>query len=105
MAVRTDTFDLAGLRLGTGEGRHLQLDVAIEPFALGGERYPVDPRLVPVRLDISRTSGHGYALRLRFEAASPAPACAAWSPPRRGLRSTRARSPSREGAMSSAPPT
>jgi len=68
MAVRTDTFDLAGLRLGTGEGRHLQLDVAIEPFALGGERYPVDPRLVPVRLDISRTSGHGYALRLRFEA-------------------------------------
>jgi uncharacterized protein len=68
MAPRTDSFDLAGLRLTTGEGRHLDLEVAIDPFVLGGERYPVDPRAVPVRLDISRTTGHGYALRLRFQA-------------------------------------
>ncbi len=68
MALRSDTFDLAGLRLTAGEGRHLDLDVAIEPFSLGGERYPVDPDVVSARLDVSRTTGRGYALRLRFQA-------------------------------------
>ena len=66
--MRTDTFDLGGLRLTAGEGRRLDLQVAIEPFSLGGERYPVEPDVVPVRLDVSRTTGSGYALRLRFEA-------------------------------------
>ena len=31
------------------------------------------PALVPVRLDISRTTGEGYALRLRFEATIEGP--------------------------------
>ena len=35
---------------------------------LGGESYPVAPELVPVRVDVSRTTGEGFALRLRFEA-------------------------------------
>jgi uncharacterized protein len=68
MALRTDTYDLRGLRLSAGEGRRLELSVAIEPFVLGGERYHVVPALVPSRLDISRTTGDGYALRLRFDA-------------------------------------
>jgi uncharacterized protein len=68
MPLRTDTFDLGALRLSAGEGRRLELGVALEPFLLGGERYPVQPSLVPARLDISRTTGDGYALRLRFEA-------------------------------------
>ena len=68
MPLRTDTFDLGGLRLSTGEGRRLELYVAIAPFELAGERYGVQPLLVPVRVDISRTTGDGYALRLRFEA-------------------------------------
>ena len=68
MALRTDTYDLAGLRLTVGEGRRLELPVAIEPFVLAGERYPVLPALIPSRLDISRTTGDGYALRLRFGA-------------------------------------
>jgi hypothetical protein len=34
---RSDTFDLAGLRLTAGEGRRLDLHVAIEPFSLAGE--------------------------------------------------------------------
>jgi uncharacterized protein len=68
MALRTDTFDLGGLHLSAGEGRHLDLDAQIEPFQLGGERYSVVPELVPTRLDVSRTNGNGYALRLRFEA-------------------------------------
>ena len=71
--LRTDTFDLGGLRLTTGEGRRLDLFVAIEPLMLAGERYPVEPELVPVRLDISRTTGDGYALRLRFEASIVGP--------------------------------
>jgi uncharacterized protein len=65
--LRTDTFDLGGLRLSAGEGRRLDLTVAIEPFSLAGQTYTVRPELVPVRLDISRTTGDGYALRLRFE--------------------------------------
>lgn len=71
--IRTDTFDLGGLRLTSGEGRRLDLYVAIEPFSLAGESYPVQPELVPVRLDVSRTTGNGYALRLRFEASLAGP--------------------------------
>jgi uncharacterized protein len=73
MSLRTDTFDLGGLRLSSGEGRRLELHVAIDPFALGGERYPVEPSLIPVQLDVSRTTGAGYALRLRFEATLTGP--------------------------------
>jgi uncharacterized protein len=68
MALRCDSFDLGGLRLSAGEGRRLDLHVAIDPFVLGGESYPVEPAVVPARLDISRTTGAGFALRLRFEA-------------------------------------
>lgn len=50
-----------------GEGRRLDLHVGIDPLSLAGERYPAEPALVPARLDISRTTGDGYALRLRFE--------------------------------------
>jgi uncharacterized protein len=69
MGAPIDNFDLAGLRLTSGEGRRLDLAVRIEPFELGDDTYPVDPPVVPVRLDISRTTGQGYALRLRFHAA------------------------------------
>jgi uncharacterized protein len=42
--------------------------VAIEPFELAGERYEVTLGELPARLDVSRTTGEGYALRLRFSA-------------------------------------
>jgi DUF177 domain-containing protein len=71
--LRTDTFDLGALRLTSGEGRRLDLYVAIGSFDLAGESYPVEPDLVPVRLDISRTTGDGYALRMRFEASLAGP--------------------------------
>ncbi|HUO72870.1 MAG TPA: YceD family protein [Solirubrobacteraceae bacterium] len=73
MPPRSDTFDLGALRLTSGEGRRLELSVSIDPYTLGGERYPVAPELVPVRLDISRTTGDGYALRLRFSATLAGP--------------------------------
>jgi uncharacterized protein len=68
MALRTDTFDLGRLRLTSGEGRRLDLTVAVSPFTLGGDRYVVEPELIGARLDLSRTTGSGYALRLRFTA-------------------------------------
>jgi uncharacterized protein len=67
MSLRTDSFELEGLRLSTGEARRLELAVGIDPLELGGQRYSVEPALVAVRLDVSRTTGNGYALRLRFQ--------------------------------------
>ena len=68
MPQRTDTFDLARLRLTSGEGKRLDLFVHVDPFDYGGSRYAVEPELVPARLDVSRTTGNGWALRLRFAA-------------------------------------
>jgi DUF177 domain-containing protein len=73
MPQRADAFDLGALGLTSGEGRRLDLHVRIDPFALGGARYEVDPALVPVRLDVSRTTHGGWALRLRFEASMSGP--------------------------------
>ena len=73
MAARADTFDLAGLRLSPGEGRRLELEVRLEPLAFGEERYAVEPPSVPVRLDLSRTLGGGWSLRLRFTASLEGP--------------------------------
>ena len=73
MALRTDSFDLGALRLSSGEARRLEIAVVIDPLALGGERYPVLPQPVPARLDVSRTTGDGYVLRLRFEASLSGP--------------------------------
>jgi uncharacterized protein len=73
VAVRTHDFDLAALRLSSGEGRSLALEVPVEPLLLGGERYGAEPQTVPVTLDVSRMTGGGYALRLRFTAAFGGP--------------------------------
>jgi len=77
-SARTLTVDLAGLRLSAGEGRRLALSVPIEPLALGSERYLAEPGEdglagVPVELGVSRMSGGGYALRLRFSAHASGP--------------------------------
>jgi uncharacterized protein len=72
MPVGTDSFELRGLQLGAGGGRRLELHVAIDDFALGDEHYRVEPAngergLIGVTLDVSRTTGGGYAMRLWFE--------------------------------------
>jgi uncharacterized protein len=38
----------------------------VDPFEFGGQRYAATPDVVPVRLDVSRTTANGWALRLRF---------------------------------------
>jgi uncharacterized protein len=73
MPQRTDIFELGRLGLTSGEGRRIDLHVAIAGFDYGGQRYEVEPALVPVVLDVSRTMGSGWALRLRFEAALHGP--------------------------------
>ena len=73
MPQRTDVFELGRLGLTSGQGRRLELHTAIAPFDYGGQRYAVEPALVPVRLDVSRTTGSGWALRLRFEAGLDGP--------------------------------
>jgi uncharacterized protein len=60
------TFDLGRLGLTSGEGRRFSLDVALDAFSFGGERYSVAPANVPVTLDVARMTGGGWSLRLRF---------------------------------------
>ena len=66
MPQRSDIFDLGRLGLSSGEGRRLDLHTGLGPFHYGGQSYAVEPELIPVRLDVSRTTASGYALRLRF---------------------------------------
>jgi uncharacterized protein len=73
MRERTDSLDLARLRLTSGEGRRLELEVALDALQFGGETYEVQPVVVPAMLDISCMTRGGYALRLRFEASLRGP--------------------------------
>jgi uncharacterized protein len=73
MSVRADVFDLSGLGLAAGEGRRLDLRVRVAPLQLANERFVAVPEVVEAVLDVSRMTGFGYALRLRFEAAIAGP--------------------------------
>src|ERR1700710_2566827 len=73
MPARTDSFDLGRLRLDSGQGRRLELDVALDALQFGGETYEIEPRVVTSQLDISAMTRGGYALRLRFGASLHGP--------------------------------
>jgi uncharacterized protein len=73
MATLTDTLDMGRMHLQSGEGRAFDLDVQLDRFAFGEDHYSVDPSPVPVRLDISRTTHSGHALRIRFAATLAGP--------------------------------
>ncbi|HEY1689603.1 MAG TPA: DUF177 domain-containing protein [Solirubrobacteraceae bacterium] len=73
MSTPTHDFDLAGLRLQPGEGRRLELAVPLPEISLGGQSYQPEPAAVPLQLEVSRMTGHGYALRLGFTAALTGP--------------------------------
>jgi uncharacterized protein len=66
MPQRTDIFDLARLRLSSGEGRRVDVHVAIDPLEYGGQRYSAGGAPTPVTLDVARTTS-GYSMRLRYE--------------------------------------
>ena len=68
MGKRTEIFDLGRLMLSSGEGRRLELDVPVDGFDFGGQRYAVPGEEVRAVLDVSHTT-NGYSLRLRFDTA------------------------------------
>jgi len=73
MPARTDSFDLGRLRLTAGEGRRLELDVALDALRFAGETYEIEPEAVTAVLDISCMTRGGYALRLRLHASLRGP--------------------------------
>ena len=56
---------LRRLRLRPGEEHREHVDVALEPFVLGGARYEPSPAVVPAELVVQRASS-GDVFRLRF---------------------------------------
>ncbi|MGH2943590.1 MAG: YceD family protein [Solirubrobacteraceae bacterium] len=82
MAPRTDSFDLGRLRLSSGEGRRLALEVVLDPLQFGGETYTATPGAAAATLDISRTTHNGYALRLRFDTTLDGPCMRCLEPAR-----------------------
>ena len=60
------TFDLGRLGLTAGEGRRFTLDVPLESFSFGGQRYEVAPGTVEAAFDVARMTHGGWSLRLRF---------------------------------------
>jgi len=65
VAQRTDKFDIGALRLSSGEGRRLELEVPVDGFEFGGQRYAIPGEQVDAVVDVSHTT-NGYSLRLRF---------------------------------------
>src|SRR4051812_45028349 len=68
-----DSFDLGALRLSPGQGRRLELETSLDALEFGGERYEPTPHEIPVLLEVSRMTGGGYSLRLRFSAGLAGP--------------------------------
>ena len=73
MPQRTDSFDLGRLQLVAGQGRRLELHARLDALDLSGQEYPVAPDPLPVALDVSRMTGGGWSLRLRFTAFAAGP--------------------------------
>jgi uncharacterized protein len=59
-------IDLRHLRLGPGETRRDRVDLELQPFLLGGQRYEPIPSKVVAELEMSEASG-ATAFGLRFE--------------------------------------
>jgi len=66
MAARTETFDLGSLKLSSGEGAHAELTVPLDSLKFGEQTYREPAGDTDARLDVSRTTGNGYSMRLRF---------------------------------------
>ncbi|MEA2332819.1 MAG: hypothetical protein QOH58_2957 [Thermoleophilaceae bacterium] len=73
MGASTDTFDIGQLRLSSGEGRRLDLEVPVDDLDFGGQRYAVASGQVDAVVDVARTASSGYSLRLRFDTALEGP--------------------------------
>ena len=61
------SIDLRSLGLRPGEVRRLTLEVDVEPYLLGGQRYEALPQHLPAELEIAEVSG-GTVFRLTASA-------------------------------------
>ena len=61
------SIDLRTLGLRPGEVRQQTVDVELDPFVLGGQRYDASPNALPVDVEIAEISG-GTVFRLALEA-------------------------------------
>ncbi len=70
------SIDLRRLRLRPGEVRDERLEVELQPFLLGGQRYELHPETVPVDIHITRASGATvFDLRLQAHLVGPCMRC------------------------------
>jgi uncharacterized protein len=70
------TFDLRRLKLRSGEQFHDTLDVALDPFVLGGQEYLPEPATVPVELTVTKaTTGTVFELAFRASLHGPCFRC------------------------------
>ena len=68
--------DLRSLHLRPGEVRRERVELALEPFVLGGQRYEVTPSPVTADLEITQPAGATvFDLRLRARLAGPCMRC------------------------------
>jgi uncharacterized protein len=69
-------IDLSRLRLRPGEIRRERVDVDLEPFLLGGQRYDAHPETVPVDVEITQASGATvFDVHLHAKLAGPCMRC------------------------------
>jgi uncharacterized protein len=70
------SIDLRRLRLRPGDVRREQVEVGLEPFLLGGQRYEAHPETVPVDVQITQASGATvFDLRLHARLTGPCMRC------------------------------
>lgn len=74
--VPKTVIELNRLALRSGEGRRLELAVALEPFELGGQAYVAVPVAPTMRLEVSRpSSGHAFHLTFAVHLEGPCMRC------------------------------
>jgi uncharacterized protein len=70
------SIELRRLRLRPGEVRREEVDVDLEPFLLGGQRYEAHPETIPVEVEITQASGATvFDMRLHAKLAGPCMRC------------------------------
>jgi len=74
------TIDLRRLHIRPGDVREERLDIELEPFVLGGQRYEASPLHLPVAVRISQASGATvFDLQLDVHLTGPCMRCLAFA--------------------------
>ncbi|MDH4339301.1 MAG: DUF177 domain-containing protein [Thermoleophilia bacterium] len=74
------TIDLRRLHIRPGDVREEMLDVELEPFVLGGQRYESSPAVLPVEIRISQASGATvFDMQLEARLTGPCMRCLAFA--------------------------